>query len=142
MSTKKSQNAPMLRQRYVTSSATFSQDLLLNFEHPTGASETIPDMTIDLRLMLNRRASGMPIPSFEAPYSEDDYPDFFKMDEFELAEYRLDLAQKMQQMSTEMHNASKALERAQDESRKTSVTPEDKTASKAEKTQSSSEAAP
>lgn len=111
-----------VRVRTVTTSANFSEELFNNFEYPEGVSETVPDMTVDLRLMLNRQASGMAIPYHEAPYAEEDYPDFFKMDEFELAEYRLDLAHKMKDMENELHISSKKLEELQEQQRKNAVT--------------------
>lgn len=111
-----------VRVRTVFTSANYSEDLANNFEYPVGESETVPDMTVDLRLMLNRQASGMMVPYHQAPYSEEDYPDFFKMDEFELAEYRLNLAHKMKDMEAELHASSKKLEEIQDQQRKNAVT--------------------
>lgn len=107
----------LLKVRYVVTSANFSQDVATNFEHPFGSSETVPGMTIDLRLMLQRQAAGVPIPTHHGVYSDNDYPDFWKMDEFELSQYRLELAENMKRMSDELHLASKELERKQDEER-------------------------
>lgn len=99
-----------------------------NFEHPVGVSETVPDQLIDLRLMLQRSASGIPVPMRQDGYSLEDYPDIFKMDEFELVEFRENLAHNMQVMKDELHVASKQLEdlenaaRIQDQQRNNVVT--------------------
>jgi hypothetical protein len=99
------------------------------FEYVSPISDTVPDMVPDLRLMLDRSQSGIPVPMRQDGYSEEDYPDIWKMDEFQVAEYRTNLAEEMQQMQQELHVSAKRLEeleeatRQQDEQkRKDSVT--------------------
>lgn len=89
---------------------TFPPEDAITYEPPTGPSETIPDQVIDLRLMIDRATSGIPQPQRQDGYSEEDYPDIWKMDEFELAEYRESIAHQMVSMRDELHVASKKLE--------------------------------
>jgi len=92
------------------------------YEYPKGESMTVPEMVPDLRLMLDRAASGLPVPTRNDGYSPEDYPDIFKMDEFELVAFREKLAEDMTKMDEELHVASKKLEEIEDAQRKINVT--------------------
>jgi len=125
MSTK--QNATALEVKepqrpFINTWLTFSPDQADVYEYVSPISETVPDMETDLRLMLERSASGIPVPMRNDGFSEDDYPDIWKMDEFELAAFREELADQMTNMKDELHVASKRLEEIQEEERKKSVT--------------------
>lgn len=109
--------------RFVRTSA--NAPLTEQFEHleyVSSISETVPDMTIDLRSMINRRQNGMTVPHMDGGYSEEDYPEVYKMDEVELMQYRLELAERMESMSHELHAATKKLEEQQQQESKNLVT--------------------
>lgn len=101
---------------------TYSPDEAHVYEPCFGPSETVPDMTIPLELMLERTQSGIPVPTRQDGYSDEDYPDIFKMDEFELAMFRESLAEQMTEMQDQLHIASKALEEKEELARKNAVT--------------------
>lgn len=94
-------------------------DLVGDVEHPFGPSMTVPGQVMDLETLIRRSANGLPVMGRQPMYSDrDDLPEFYKMDEIELIEYRLKLAEQMEAYREELHVASKALEEKQKEDRK------------------------
>lgn len=111
--------------RYVRTSANAPlTEVFEHFEYVSNVSETVPEMTVDLRSMIQRRNNGQIVPVHEGGYSEEDFPEVYKMDEVELMQYRLDLAEQMKEMTDELHYASKELERKQEEAKKVASNPD------------------
>lgn len=117
MSTKSQNTIPATpkKTRIMRTSENFEDTPLpyVDFEQVYGPSETVPEMVVDLRTMINRQENGMPVPMFGSGYAEEEYPDLYKMDEVELMQYRLNLAENMEEMSNELHVATKQLEEKQ-----------------------------
>lgn len=76
---------------------------------------TVPNMVPDIRTLIRRRNLGQSVPVFPASYSPEDYPDFNKMDEVELMQFRQELAEDMENKRFELHQATKELEKKQKE---------------------------
>lgn len=106
---------------YIRTSLNYDPSEFDVFEYVDPVSETVPDQVMDLRELLQRSTSGIPIPTRADGYSEEDYPDIWKMDEFELAEFRENLAHKMQEMQSELHVSSKKLEELEEKARQDSA---------------------
>jgi len=98
--------------RTLRSSANFVL-LPSDLEFTTGISKTVPDMTIDLRTMINRRANGMTVPTHSLGYSDDDLPDLDKMDTVEILQYRTENAAQIEKLMADQHLATKKLEALQ-----------------------------
>lgn len=82
-------------------------------ENPTDISQTVPDQTPELRTLLQKRANGQLVPHFDAQYTDADIPDVELMDQVEILDYRLDLAEKMEQLREHQHKVAKELEKRQ-----------------------------
>lgn len=120
-SKKTSNKVADLQRPYIRTSMNFELmfDLVGDVEHPVGVSMTVPGQVIDLETLIKRSAQGLPVMGRQPMYSDrDDLPEFYKMDEIELIEYRLRLAEQMEEYREQLHVASKALEEKQKEERK------------------------
>lgn len=78
--------------------------------YPTGQSMTVPNQVPDLRQMIHRKKTGMAVPVFDGIYSEEDYPEFEKMDVLEVLQYRNNLTEIIQEKERELHVTSKILQ--------------------------------
>lgn len=95
------------------------------YEYVSPISETIPDMVPDIRLLLERSSQGIPVPTRADGYSEQEYPDLFKMDEFEIAEFRENLAHQMQDLDQQLAVSTRQLDLLETERRNNVVTKQD-----------------
>lgn len=75
-------------------------------EWPVGESMTEPDLSLTIPELLDRHARGLPLPFYEADYSELDLPDFDAMDLVEIAEYRENLAAHIYDLQEEQRLAA------------------------------------
>lgn len=81
------------------------------FEIPEGISETVPDQSMSLRVILDRytKTGAIPTRTFEPEYSEEDvFPDMSSMDLTEIDEYRRNLKADVDEMQAELAKADKA----------------------------------
>lgn len=65
----------------------FSFEEAVNFEHPTGESLTVPDMTMSLQELVSRNIRGLPIPGHQPSYNDEFIPDIKHMDLTERDDY-------------------------------------------------------
>lgn len=75
-------------------------------EWPEGESMTEPDLSLSIPELLDRHARGLPLPFYEADYSDLDLPDFEAMDLVEIAEYRENLAAHIHDLQEEQRLAA------------------------------------
>lgn len=97
-----------------------------DMEHPIGPSETVPDQTLSLKEILNRFVNGREIPSFQAVYSEEEFPDFSRMDLTELAEYKELNRQRIKDLEASIkraREAEQAKKEAEDQKRQVQLPP-------------------
>lgn len=83
-----------------------------------GVSETIPNMVPDLRTLIRRNHNGQMVPLMSGGYTNEDYPELDRMDKVELAQFRMDLADEMQEMKQKLHASAKELEARQNGEKK------------------------
>lgn len=63
-------------------------DDIKDMEIPDPVSLTVPDMSMPLKTLIERYTRGLPIPTLQPIYSDEDYPDVEKMDFAELHELK------------------------------------------------------
>lgn len=76
-------------------------------------SETVPDQTPALQDLLQKRANGHLITMLDGQYTDHEIPDLELMDEVEIMQYRIDVAENMEKLSAEHHQLTKELEKRQ-----------------------------
>lgn len=101
---KKHSNAPLRTSRNFELSP-------IDIEKPTQDSQTVPDMTPDLRTLLQKRQNGQLVPVLDGQYTDVDIPDIELMDAVELLQYRMEVADEMQHLQELHHKYSKELEK-------------------------------
>lgn len=84
-------------------------DVRKDVEDPIGPSETIPDQSIPLNVLLQRHVRGLPVTSHTPTYSDEELPDVQKMDLTERAE----LAQEVSKTIATYREAAKNAELAE-----------------------------
>lgn len=79
-----------------------------------GVSKTVPDQAMSIKEILERFASGRPVPNFKGAYYEEDFPDLAGLDFTELDDMKKanlesieNLTQKIRQRRDDLNNASK-----------------------------------
>lgn len=97
------------RKPFVTS-ANFEFSEACNFEHPVGASETKPDEVLTPRQMLENFTRGLPLAnSARQPiYSDEELPDFERMDIDEIHAYQEELREEIESYQKELKDAEEA----------------------------------
>lgn len=89
----------------------------INYEHRSEfgdtepvdpVSMTVPDLSLSVSEIMDRYTRGLPLPSYEESWSEDDFPDFASMDLVELEAYREELAQQINFVQEESRLAALA----------------------------------
>lgn len=80
-------------------------------EKPYGESETIPDQDTNLKEIIIRSQQGYAPTQLNGLYTDAEIPDLEIMDEFEIIEYRENLAEKMLDLQEQHHQYSKELEK-------------------------------
>jgi len=87
-------------------------DLLLSdIESPSSDTQTVPDQTPDLRTLLGKRQNGHIVPVLDGRYTDQPIPDLELMDEVEILQYRMDMADTMADLDAEHHRVTKELEK-------------------------------
>lgn len=96
-----------------------------HMEYNELASETVPSEQIDLRtLLLNSQNGEIPLMHTGA-FSDEDTPDFDKMDFAEIAAYREDLELEIEELKASYHETTVKLAEAQEKVRKEKQTSQD-----------------
>ena len=85
---KKSEQAdePKRKKLMIVSTITYVENAPENYEHPTGASLTVPDMAMSLQNILDKYVQGNPIDDQETVYFDQEFPDIRMMSKTDLLE--------------------------------------------------------
>lgn len=89
------------------------------------ASKTEAQQVKPLEVLLAHRMQGIPVHTFPGAFSDEDYPDFDKMDFDEIQRYRDELTEEIEDLHEKHHAFTKAQEQKL-EQKKTEVITDDK----------------
>lgn len=77
---------PKRKQLMIVSTITYVENAPENYEHPKGASLTVPDMAMSLQTIMDKYVTGNPIDEQQTVYFDDQFPDIRMMSKTDLLE--------------------------------------------------------
>lgn len=77
---------PKRKQLMIISTITYVENAPENYEHPVGASLTVPDMAMSIQTIMDKYVTGNPIDNQETVYFDDEFPDIRMMSKTDLLE--------------------------------------------------------
>lgn len=111
--TKKISAAQLRPKRHIVTSLNYFYEEAHNFEHPTGISQTVPNQVMTPSEMLQKFARGIPMPGTvrEPIYSDQELPDFDKMDFVEIQEWREENQSEIKKLQDELNAAEEEIKK-------------------------------
>lgn len=107
------QEEPMRRKNLmIVSTITYVENAPQNYEHPKGASLTVPDMAMSIQVIMDKYVTGNPIDQQETVYFDDEFPDIRMMSKTDLLEAQMQVESELEKIreAVKQHNEMEAFE--------------------------------
>lgn len=106
------------KQLLIVSTVTYVENAPENYEHPSGKSLTVPDMSMSIQDLLEKYVQGNPVDNMQIEFFDDKFPDITYMS-------KTDLLEAQQQLRDEMKVIQDRIEQQQlEESAQSPIMPE------------------